>query len=248
MAVDEKISAGAGETGGPAETSDLTTTYLRKDGLYANPFTTLPAVVPVTPASTVAVYGGVGGSSTGAGGGILDVVGSSGLTMLAGGVIPGSVVTSAVTVANTSAISQLVGGTIPANDAVAGSTYFIRAAGFFSNTSTPNLTFTLAWGGTGGVSIAATPATATGSGVSNALFEVEATMTVWTTTTAVGVIRAFIGTSGSTDAGLYYVNTPTSAATIAVTSQKVLSLAVTWGTASSSNTLSAIVGYAAKLA
>lgn len=34
---DTKISTAGGETGGPAETADLTTTFLRKDGLYTNP-------------------------------------------------------------------------------------------------------------------------------------------------------------------------------------------------------------------
>jgi hypothetical protein len=248
---DTKISASAGETGGIAETADLTTTFLRKDGLYVNPFFQPPAAVPVTPSGQVASYSGVGGNVTTAGGGIHETLNAQGLTTLQGGVVPGSVIVAAAAVANTSAETQLVGLTIPANDVVAGATYMIKASGVYSDTGTPTIAWGLRYGGAAGTSIVANGATPTtlGSGVSAVPFQVEAVITFWTLTTAVGYYTVDLGTSASTLATTRLTNsTGTSAATVVSTSSKVLSFTVTWSAASASNTISAVTAYGMRLA
>ena len=248
---DTKIGYGAGETGGPAETADLTTTYLRKDGLYANPFTTLPAVVPVTPSATVAVYGGAGGSSTAAGGALHETLNAQALTTLQGGVVPGSVITAASTVSNTSAETQLVGLTIPANDPVAGAIYLIKASGVYSDTATPTLAFGLRYGGAAGTSIVASGGTPTtlGSSVSNIQFAFEAQIQFWSTTTATGYVTLDLGTSSTTNATTRLsASSGASAITVVSTSQKVLSLTITFSAASSSNSISAVTAYGMRLA
>lgn len=244
---DEKISAGAGETGGPAETADLTSTFLRKDNVYASPFSSFPASVPLTPTGTVASFGDGGGSTVAGGGGVHATLNAQGLYTLQGGVVPGSVITSAATVANTSAITQLVGLTVPAADPVAGSIYMIRASGVYSDTGTPTIAFSLVWGGAGGTSIATLTSAALGSGVSNLAFTAEALIQFWTTTTATGYVVVDIG--GTAPATTHDLGVSgASAVTVVSSSQKVMSLCVTWSAASSSNTISAVTAYGMRLA
>ena len=248
---DEKISAGAGMTGGPTEPAVLTSTFLRADGLYAVPFGSIPALVPGTPTGQVSLYSGLGGNSTAAGGGLHATLNAQALTTLQGGVVPGSVIVAAAAVANTSAETQLAGLTIPANDVVAGATYMLKVSGVYSDTATPTLAWGLRYGGAAGTSIVANGATPTtlGSGVSAVPFQVEAVITFWTTTTATGYYTVDLGTNASTLATTRLTNsTGTSAATVASTTSKVLSLTVTWSAASSSNTISAVTAYGMRLA
>jgi hypothetical protein len=246
---DTKISAAAGETGGPAETQDLLTQFLRKDGLYVTPFSAIPAAVPVTPSGQVAGYSGAGGSSTAAGGGLHETLNAQGLYTLQGGVVPGSVITAATTVANSSAETQLAGLTVPSGDAVAGAIYMIKISGVYSDTGTPTLAFGLRWGGAAGVSIATAAATTLGSGVSNEFFQIEALIQFWSATTAMGYLSVDLGTSTSTNATTRLTGaTGASAATVAVTSQKVLSVTCTFSAASASNTISANTAYGVRLA
>lgn len=246
---DTKISAAGGETGGPAETADLTSNFLRKDGLYINPFTVIPAAVPGTPAGQVSSYSAAGGGVTSAGGGLHATLNAQGLTTLQGGVVPGSVITSAATVANTTTETQLVGLTVPASDAVAGAIYLIKASGVYSDTGTPTLATGLRWGGAAGVSLATTAATTLGSGVSNLAFQIEALIQFWTTTTATAYLNLDLGTSNSTNATTRLTGVSgASAATVASNVQKVLSVTVTWSAASASNTISAMTAYGMRLA
>jgi hypothetical protein len=246
---DTKISAAAGETGGPTEPATLTTNFLRQDGLYITPFSCVPSTVPVTPTGQVASYSATGGDVTSAGGGLHATLNAQGLTTLQGGVVPGSVIVAASTVANTTTETQLVGLTVPANDAVAGAIYLIKASGVYSDTGTPTLAFGLRWGGAAGVSIATTAATTLGSGVSNEYWQAEALIQIWTATTAMGYLNVDLGTSTSTNATTRLTGTTgASAATVAVTTQKVLSLTVTFSAASSSNTISATTAYGMRLA
>ena len=246
---DDKISVGAGETGGPAETADLTTLFLRKDNVEATPFNSIPANAPPTPVGQVSGYSAAGGNVTTGGGGLYASLNAQGLTVLHGGVVPGSVITAAGTVSNTSAETQLAGLTVPANDAVIGSVYLLKVSGVYSDTSTPTLAFGLRWGGAGGVSMATTAATTLGSGVSNEFFTVEALIQFWTLTTAMAYLAVDLGTSTSTNAVTRLAGaTGATAATVAVTAQKVLSLTVTWSAASSSNTISATTAFGMRLA
>lgn len=244
---DTKISYGAGETGGPAETADLTNTFLRKDGLYAPPTSTIPPSVPVQPTGQVSSYSGTGGNSTSGGGGLHETLNAQGLYTLQGGVVPGSVITAAATVANTSAITQLVGLTIPAADPVAGAVYLIKASGVYSDTGTPTIAFGLVYGGAGGTSIATLTSAALGSGVSNLAFAVEAQIQFWTTTTATGYVTVDIGGTAPAVTRNAAVS-GASAVTVASSTQKVLSLCVTWSAASASNTISAMTAYGQRLA
>ena len=244
---DTKISASAGETGGIAETADLTGTFLRKDGLYVTPFQGIPAVVPGTPVAQVSSFSGTGGNATTAGGGLHETLNAQGLYTLQGGVVPGSVITAAGTVANTSAITQLVGLTIPAADVTAGAVYLIKASGVYSDTGTPTIAFGLVYGGAGGTSIATLTSAALGSGVSNLSFAVEAQIQFWTTTTATGYATVDIGGTAPTVTRNAAASGNASVAVTTGTS-KVLSLCVTWSAASASNTISAMTAYGMRLA
>ncbi len=246
---DTKISASAGETGGIAETADLTSTFLRKDGLYSSPLAAIPAIVPVTPTGQVSSYSGTGGNATTAGGGLHETLNAQGLYTLQGGVVPGSVIVAATTVANTSAETQLLGLSIPASDVVAGSTYLIKGSGVYSDTGTPTLAFGLRYGGAAGTSLATIAATTLGSGVSGLAFQVEAYVTFWSAILAQAVITVDLGTSNSSNATTRLTGSTVAAGVAVVsTTAKVLSVTVTFSAASASNTISALTTYGMRLA
>jgi hypothetical protein len=246
---DTKISAAAGETGGVAETADLLQLFQRKDGLWATPFSAIPPSAPVTPSGQVSSYSGAAGNSTAGGGGLLSSLNAQALTTLQGGVVPGSVLTAASTVANTSAETQLLGLSIPAADPVAGAIYRIVFGGVYSDTGTPTLAFGLRYGGAAGTSIAAMVATTLGSSITGVPFEGEVILQFWSTVLATGKIRIGLGTSAS--AGTTTPLTASAVAagvTVASSTAKVMSLTVTWSAASSSNTISALTGYGERIA
>lgn len=246
---DTKISAAGGETGGPAETADLTNLFMRKDGMWAVPEYTLAASVPATPAGQVSGYSGAGGNVTTGGGGLHATLNAQGLTTLQGGVVPGSVITAASTVANTTTETQLLGLSIPANDIVAGSTYLIKGSGVYSDTGTPTLAWGLRYGGAAGTSLAAIAATTLGSGVSGLAFQVEAYVQFWSNVLAQAVITVDLGTSSSTNATTRLTSSTVAAGVAVVsTSAKVLSVTITWSAASASNTISALTTYGMRLA
>jgi hypothetical protein len=64
MSGDLKISKPAGATGGAGETADQTTSYLRKDGVYANPFSVpAPLLAGTNTAASVPVISSPGFAS-----------------------------------------------------------------------------------------------------------------------------------------------------------------------------------------
>ena len=175
-------------------------------------------------------------------------VNPQGLVVVESGVIPGSEIVAGVTVGNGTAETAVITAALPANDPQAKAVYLVRASGIFSTTSTPNLTFTLRYGGVAGTSMAAIPAVAGGSSVTNCCWDAEGIFSVYSTTSAVGTLRVGIGTSSSTDATSLYVNSSTAATAIVSTAAKNLVLDFAWGTSSASNTLTAFTGYAMRLA
>jgi hypothetical protein len=176
-------------------------------------------------------------------------VNGQGLAVLESGVIAGSPLTAAGTVASTASETQLIGAPIPAGDPAAGAVYAVSFAGVYSDTGTPTLAFGLRYGGAAGTAICAIAAQALGSGVSAVPFEGEAILQFWSGAQAVGKLRVGLGTSASTNATTPLVASSAAAGVAVVsTSAKVMSVTVTWGTSSASNTISALTGYAMRLA
>lgn len=250
MATDLKIGALTGQSGGPALPADLTTQFLRKDGTYQNPFGAIPSQVPATPSGAVAGYSGAGGSSTAAGSSLPIVTTPSGLSVVQGGVVPGSLLTAAGTaVASTASETEIAFGAIPAADVVAGSVWLLEAGGGYSDTGTPTLAFGLRLGGAAGTAIASTAATTLGSGVSALAWAARAVLAFYSPTSAAGHLWVDLGTSNSTNATTKLTATSgATAVTVATATAKHMSLTVTWGTSSSSNTISPMWQYAARLA
>jgi hypothetical protein len=178
-------------------------------------------------------------------GGQLAQANSQGLAQVLGGVVQSQ--TSTVTVANTASATALTSFTFPANDVAAGTVYRLTGYGVYSTTGTPTLQFILYWGGTGGVALATIP-TITTATLTNAPFWYDAEVTFRSTTSAFGALRLELGTSTTTDATTTYVNTPSASTTVVSNATKSLAVGVTWGTASSSNTVSLLGGHVERIA
>jgi hypothetical protein len=247
--LDPHIGAAAGATGGPALTADMTSTFLRKDGTYQNPFSSQPAVAPAgSPAAGVSTYSGVGGSSLAGGGGVDASENGQGLIMNGAGTVPGSILTAASTLATFTAEAQLAGLSIPANDPVAGAIYYMRLSGVYGCTGTPTFAFGLRYGGAAGTSIAAVPAITMAGTLTSAPFDLEAILQFYSAVLAVGVIRLHLDSSASTDLAASYMASPTGGVAVVSSSAKVMSVTVTCGTSNAANTVSALVGYGMRLA
>lgn len=251
---DLKIGRDTGQSGGTALTADLTGTWQRKDGSFVNPFAGIPAVVQPAPGTGVAQYSGAGGSSTGAAAAAASslplLVSATGLQVVQGGVIPGSLLTAAGTaVASSASEAELVFAAIPAADVAAGSVWLLEAGGVYSDTGTPTLAFGLRLGGAAGTAIAATAATTLGSGVSALAWAAKAVLAFYDATHAAGHLWVDLGTSNSTNATTKLTATSgATAVTVATATAKHMSLTVTWGTSSSSNTINAMWQYGVRLA
>jgi hypothetical protein len=253
MATDTKISALGGETGGPAETADQTTLFLRKDGLEANPFAGVPAVLPPLPAGVVALLSGAGGSSTTPGGSLLQQYTPSGLQVILPGTMPGSLLTAASTLASFTSAAAIASGSIPANDPVAGATYVLKCSGVVSSTGTPTYTFAMNYGST---AIAALGAITTGSGIAFQSWEAELTLQFYSAVLAAGNLKLSWGTSTSTDAASLYeassgnaaAGDGTTAITVVSTAAKTLNLTVACSASNAANTISALTCYAQRVA
>lgn len=147
--------------------------------------------------------------------------------------------TASVTVANTVTETTLTGSgvgtlTIPANTLVAGGTYRIRADGYIADLVTPTLDLKLKLGST---AIDDTSATAlvTLTGTSQWTYTGNFTCR---TTGGSGTVQTqglFAYFNGTTPLVLNSPNTATT--TIDTTASQALTLTVTWGTASASNTI-----------
>jgi hypothetical protein len=251
---DTKISAAAGETGGTAETADLTTLFLRKDNVEATPFSSIPATVPPTPSGAVSGYSALGGDVTTGGGGMLGVVNAQGLTGLHPVTIPGSLLVAASTLASFTTAASIASGSIPAGDPVAGAVYVLKCSGIYSSTGTPTFLFAANYGST---AIAAfDTAITTGSSVTQQSWEAEFVLQFYSTVLAAGVLRLTWGTSTSTDAASTYLvssgnangGAGTTAITVASATAKTINLTVACSASNASNTISALTCYAQRVA
>lgn len=123
--------------------------------------------------------------------------------------------------------------------------------GKYSTTGTPTMTFRLRWGGSGGVLLAASAAVTTPSGVTNAMWKVDISITtrlngVTGTMMANGELCVFAavaptvasatGAAAVTPMTAGGVTAP-AVATTDITIDKVLSLTQQWSAASASNTM-----------
>lgn len=146
------------------------------------------------------------------------------------------------TIANSAALTALQSFTIPANDPIQGSTYRVTGYGVYSVTLTPTLTFALYWGGIAGTLIAAVPAITAASGITTALFFYTCLVNFRSTTSCTAMMKLDLDTSASTDLASGYVATPTAPTTVTTTANSSLTVGFTWGTASTSNTISLLGG------
>lgn len=198
------------------------------------------SVTPAAAAGTSQNFTTAGGQS--------GYVNPQGLIVLDSGVVSGSVLTTASTLATFTAEAQLAGFSIPAADPGAGAVYSLRLAGVFGCTGTPTFAFGLRYGGAAGTSIAAVPAITQGGALTSATWEAEAVLQFYSTTSAAGFIKLLLGTSSSTDAAAAFVASPTAAVTVASATAKVMSFTVTCSASSASNTITALTGYGQRLA
>jgi len=251
---DLKIGRDTGQSGGTALTADLTGTFQRKDGSFINPFAAIPAQAIATPATGVGSFSGAGGSSTGAaaaGASSLPLlVTATGLQLVQGGVLPGSLLAANGTaVASTASETELAFTVVPAADVVGASTWALRVGCVYSDTGTPTLAFGLRLGGAAGTSLATIAATTLGSGVSGLSAVLECIVQFYSATTAVAQILCDLGTSNSTNATTRLTGTSgASAVTVSTSAAKHISLTCTWGTSSSSNTITPVWAYGMRLA
>ncbi|MET7477642.1 glycosyl hydrolase family 28-related protein [Streptomyces sp. NPDC005648] len=199
-------------------------------------------LVNASTAPSTTISGGLAFYSTG---GQLAQANSQGLAQVLGGVVQAQ--TSTITVANTTSPTALTSFTFPANDVAAGTVYRLTGYGVYSTTGTPTLQFVLYWGGTAGVALATIPAITTAT-LTSAPFWYDAEVTFRSTTSAFGALRLELATSTTTDATSTYVNTPSASTTVASNATKALTVGVTWGTASSSNTISLLGGHVERIA
>lgn len=251
---DLKIGRDTGQTGGAALTADLTGTFQRKDGTFINPFAAIPAAVLPAPGTGVGQYSGAGGSSAAAPAAAASslplLVTATGLLLVQGGTVPGSLLAANGTpVASTASETELAFVALPAADVVAASTWALRVGCVYSDTATPTLALGLRLGGAAGTSLATIAATTLGSGVSGLSLVAECIVQFYSATTAVAQILCDLGTSNSTNATTRLTGSSgASAVTVATSTAKHISLTVTWGASSSSNTITPVWAYGIRLA
>jgi hypothetical protein len=135
--------------------------------------------------------------------------------------------------------------TIPANYMADGRALRLRASGKHSTTGTPTLLFHVRWGGAAGTIIGLSPTFTTGSGVSNNLWEVNVVIQTRSNgSTGTLLLIGNVMVQGATTPGqlMCVAGSATPAATTCdLTADTALSLTATWGTASSSNTLTGMI-------
>lgn len=151
--------------------------------------------------------------------------------------------TATATVANTTTKTSIVGtgvgtqsvGQFGGNFLVAGKTIRVKASGILSTTGTPNLTITLELGA---ATLLTTGAVATVNNASNLLWDFEGTLTCRTTGASGTVFAQGMFRYGAAGAWNVWPMTNTATVTVDTTAQATLAAFATWGTASSSNTIS----------
>lgn len=130
--------------------------------------------------------------------------------------------------------------TIPANYLFVGQRLRLKAYGIFSNTSTPTLILGGYLGGVAGTLLAATAATTTTTGATNWPWDLELEIFV-RTVGATGTVwcngKVNLGTSLAAMTPIWLPATQTQPITVSTVVANALTVGATWGTASSSNTI-----------
>jgi hypothetical protein len=166
-----------------------------------------------------------------------------------GGTLPGTnlvnpLATTTATVANSTAAAAVASVSIPANDAVAGSVYKLTVRGTASTTGTPTLALDVQLGGTSLFSAALRAAAATASALASSTFEAEILLGCTSTGSsgswwAKTALTDRISAGGSGTPTITNAMTAGAGTTKDTTAAQTLALTATWGTASSSNTITA---------
>lgn len=184
-------------------------------------------------------------------GGALTVTGNASvagdLKLLAGTTVYRPKLSTQTTVANTVTETFLASMTIPANDAVVGAIYRIKAWGIFGVTGTPTLNIRNRLGGVAGSSWGQTGAQTIQSGVTNRLWMAEQVLTcegtgasaTWNGPLHVEMAGVLAGTAPFINDGAELTTAVDGTATITVDStvSNTFGITATWSAASASNTI-----------
>lgn len=140
-------------------------------------------------------------------------------------------------------VSPTPNTTIPANFLAPGMVIRVKAAGTFSNTSTPTLLLGVYYGGVAGTALAATSAITTTTGATNWQWTVEyfaRVRTIGSSGTIMGFGAVDLGTSLTALTHRPIPETALANVTIDTTAAKALTIGAQWGTNSASNTLTCV--------
>jgi hypothetical protein len=157
-----------------------------------------------------------------------------------GNVASGTALASSTTLTDVSPAPQL---TFPANFLQPGMVIRVKAAGTFSNTSTPTLLLGVYYGGVAGTALAATSAITTTTGATNWQWTVEyfgRVRTIGSSGTIMGFGAVDLGTSLTAVTHRPIPETALATVTIDTTAAKAITLGAQWGTNSASNTLTCV--------
>lgn len=151
----------------------------------------------------------------------------------------------ATTVASTTTEGFLAQVTIPANDAVAGQAYRLRAYGTFGVTATPTLNIRPRLGGLSGSSWAQTGAQTIQSGVTNRLWLAEITLVcetpgaaaTWSGPLQVQMAGVNAGTAPFIDGEVTRIIDGTASFTLDSTVSNIFGITATWSAANAANTI-----------
>jgi len=235
------------EAQGASPGSPATTDYVATQAVSSTATTTQSMAAPLLMLNQSQAPAAVaGGALIYVLGGVLTYVNPQGLAQTLVGSQSGLVTAGITTVASTASETALQTMSLPANDAIAGAVYRQVGWGVYSTTGTPTLAFGSRLGGVAGTSLATIAATTLGT-VTTVGFKYEIFLNFLSTTTAQCLFELDLGTSSSTNAVTPLLGTPAAATTVAITSTKAWVVTVTWGTSSSSNTLSLLGGYSERV-
>lgn len=149
----------------------------------------------------------------------------------------GASVTVATTASETTLVSTTGIGTpgLTASGFTVGKTYRVSGAGVFSNTGTPTLDIKVKFGST---AVLDTGAITTVTTASNRVFTFSGLLTIQSlgsTGTVLG--QGIFNETATTGAGKAYPMGNSAAVTVDTTANQLVSVTATWGTSSSSNTI-----------
>jgi hypothetical protein len=157
-----------------------------------------------------------------------------------GNVASGAALASSAALTDVSPTPQL---TFPANFLQPGMVIRVKAAGFFSNTSTPTLLLGVYYGGVAGTALAATSAITTTTGATSWQFTLEYVgriRTIGSSGTIMGFGAVDLATSLTAVTHRPIPETALATVTIDTTAAKAITLGAQWGTNSASNTLTCV--------